>query len=482
MRGSLPRDGKRGAGEEVPVTENGKNAYDVVARYALRRLQLGKYFGTDGFRGRANETLTAVHAFRTGRFLGYYFSQKREGRARIVLGKDTRLSSYMFEYAFAAGATASGADVYLLHVTTTPSVSYAVRTEAFDCGVMISASHNPYTDNGIKLIGGNGEKMEDGLISLLEEYLDGGELPFATGENIGRTVDHVAGRNRYLAFLLSLPRVSFRGLKVGLDCANGSAWAISKAVFDALGAQVYTVSAQPDGTNINADCGSTKPARLQALVTEKSLDLGFAFDGDADRCICVNEKGEVVDGDGILYVCARYLRDRNELDGNGVVATVMSNFALTRALEREGIACTRADVGDRFVYAEMVKGGCSLGGEQSGHIIFRKYETTGDGILTALKLTEIVLESKCPLSCLTEGYRPYPQTLVNVRVRDKTAVLKSGEVRAAAARAEEKCGGRVLVRASGTEQLLRILVEGEDEGLCESCARELEDAVRRAEV
>ncbi len=443
---------------------------------------MGKYFGTDGFRGVANESLTAVHAFRVGRFLGYYFSKGKETRPRIVVGKDTRLSSYMFEYALAAGATASGADVYLLHVTTTPSVSYVTRTEAFDCGVMISASHNPYTDNGIKLLGAGGEKMDDGVTALLEEYLDDGELPFATGERIGRTVDFVAGRNRYLAYLLSLPRCSFRGLRVGLDCANGSAWAISKAVFDALGAQVFAVSAEPNGTNINLSCGSTHINRLKELVKEKSLDVGFAFDGDADRCICVDERGETVDGDAVLYVCARYLKARGELDGNGVVATVMSNLGLSRSLSRAGIDCTLTDVGDRFVYAEMLKSGYVLGGEQSGHVIFSKYEATGDGIVTALKMTEIMLESKCPLSCLTEGFTVFPQRLLNVRVKDKRAIVADESVRAAVKREEERLGGgRILLRASGTEPLVRVLVEGENAAACERALIKMETALHEAD-
>lgn len=443
---------------------------------------LGKYFGTDGFRGRANESLTAVHAFRVGRFLGRHFSRGKNGRARIVVGKDTRRSSYMFEYALAAGATASGADVYLLHVTTTPSVSFVTRTDAFDCGVMISASHNQYEDNGIKLIGANGEKMEESVLSLVEEYLDGGSLPLATGEEIGRTVDYVAGRNRYLAYLLSLPRSSFRGMRVGLDCANGSAWAISKAVFDALGAQVFVCGAEPNGTNINLGCGSTCISRLQRLVLENSLDVGFAFDGDADRCICVDERGRVVDGDGILYVCAKYLRSRGELDGDGVVATVMSNFGLVRSLARESISVRLTEVGDKLVCDEMVRSGFLLGGEQSGHIIFRKYATTGDGILTALKMTEIILERKCPLSCLMKGFTPFAQRLQSVRVTDKTAVLADGNVLEAKRSAEGILpGGRVLLRASGTEPVVRILAEGENAEDCERAVSVIERAVRAAE-
>ena len=441
---------------------------------------MGKYFGTDGFRGGANESLTAIHAFRVGRFLGRHFARGKSGRARIVVGKDTRLSSYMLEYALAAGATASGADVYLLHVTTTPSVSYVTRTEGFDCGVMISASHNPYTDNGIKLIGASGGKMDERILSLVEGYLDGGTIPLATGAEVGRTVDFVAGRNRYLAYLLSLPRTSLRGLRVGLDCANGAAWAISKAVFDALGAQTFVINASPDGMNINEGCGSTCPETLQALVREKDLDVGFAIDGDADRCIAVNERGEVLDGDGILYVCARALHERGELDGDTVVATVMSNLGLARSLRRGGISCKTCDVGDKNVFEELERGGYLLGGEPSGHIIFRKYATTGDGILTALKVAETMLESKCPLSCLSEGFHKLPQKQTSVRVREKSAVLDDPGVKEAALRVE-RAGGRAIVRASGTEPVVRILVECESEKECEEGVSAIEHAVRAAE-
>ena len=443
-------------------------------------MSLGKYFGTDGFRGRANETLTAVHAFRIGRFLGGYFGRQGKKRARIVVGKDTRLSSYMFEYALTAGATASGADVYLLHVTTTPSVSFVTRTEGFDCGVMISASHNPYFDNGIKLIDCHGEKMGDEVISLVEEMIDGKDVPFATEENIGRTVDYVAGRNRYLAFLLSLPRVSFRGLRIGLDCANGSAFAISKAVFDALGAQVFLTGAEPNGTNINLECGSTCISRLRKLVIDQSFDMGFAFDGDADRCIAVDERGKVIDGDGILYICANYLSVRGELDSQGVVLTEMSNLGLDKALDRKGIKCVRTEVGDRFVYAEMVKTGYLLGGEPSGHVIFRKHEMTGDGLVTALKLTEAALESKCPLSCLAEGYRPLPRELINIRVAHKQEILLDKNVQKAVERAEELCEGRVVLRASGTEPIVRILAEGKRN--CRESAAIVEIVVKETEV
>lgn len=432
-----------------------------------------KYFGTDGFRGRANESLTAIHAFRVGRFLGRHFARGK--RPRIVLGKDTRLSSYAFEYALAAGAAASGADVYLLHVTTTPSVSYVVRSEGFDCGVMISASHNPFSDNGLKLFGGDGEKMPEGTLALVEEYLDGGTLPLATGADIGRTIDYVAGRNRYLAYLLSLPRTSFRGLRVGLDCANGSAWALAKTVFDALGAQVWGIGTTPDGTNINAECGSTHPERLCELVRMHSLDVGFAFDGDADRCICVDEKGQIVDGDGILYVCAKDMTERGELGGGGIVTTVVSNGGLARALERMGVLCTRTQVGDKYVYEEMTKRESLLGGEPSGHIVFRKYASTGDGILTALKVAELILERKSPLSFLTQGYRPLPQKMLNVPVKGGAEIVAQESVRAAIARAE-KSGVRMVVRPSGTEPLVRILAEG-DESAAEDAAHLVERAV-----
>lgn len=432
-----------------------------------------KYFGTDGFRGRANESLTAIHAFRVGRFLGRHFARGK--RPRIVLGKDTRLSSYAFEYALAAGAAASGADVYLLHVTTTPSVSYVVRSEGFDCGVMISASHNPFSDNGLKLFGGDGEKMPEGTLALVEEYLDGGTLPLATGADIGRTIDYVAGRNRYLAYLLSLPRTSFRGLRVGLDCANGSAWALAKTVFDALGAQVWCIGTTPDGTNINAECGSTHPERLCELVRMHSLDVGFAFDGDADRCICVDEKGQIVDGDGILYACAKDMAERGELGGGGIVTTVVSNGGLARALERMGVLCTRTQVGDKYVYEEMTKRGSLLGGEPSGHIVFRKYASTGDGILTALKVAELILERKSPLSFLTQGYRSLPQKMLNVPVKGGAEIVAQESVRAAIARAE-KSGVRMVVRPSGTEPLVRILAEG-DESAAEDAAHLVERAV-----
>ena len=436
---------------------------------------MGKYFGTDGFRGEANVVLTVEHAFKVGRYLGWYYGQ--EHKARIVIGKDTRRSSYMFEYALASGLTASGADAYLLHVTTTPSVSYVVRTEDFDCGIMISASHNPYYDNGIKLINGNGEKMDEETIALVEDYLDGKvevfgetyeEVPYAHKDRIGCTVDYVAGRNRYVGYLISLGMYSFKGIKVGLDCANGSSWNIAKAVFDALGAKTYVINAQPDGTNINNNAGSTHIEGLQKYVVDNGLDVGFAYDGDADRCLCVDEKGNLVDGDAILYIYGKYMKERGKLLTNTVVTTVMSNFGLYKAFDELGIGYAKTAVGDKYVYEYMNQNGCRIGGEQSGHIIFSKYASTGDGILTSLKMMEVMMARKAKMSQLTEGLTIYPQVLENVRVVDKTAAQEDPDVKAAVKAVEEALGdtGRILVRESGTEPLLRVMVEAETEECC----------------
>ncbi len=432
---------------------------------------MGKYFGTDGFRGEANVNLTVEHAFKVGRYIGYYYG--RGHKAKIVIGKDTRLSSYMFEYALAAGLTASGADVYLLHVTTTPSVAYVTRSEGFDCGIMISASHNPYYDNGIKLMNGNGEKMADEVTGQVEKYLDGllAEVPYATREHIGRTVDYAAGRNRYIGYLISLATHSYKGVKVGLDCANGSTWMIAKAVFDALGADTYVINNQPSGVNINTDCGSTHIGALQAFVKEKGLDVGFAFDGDADRCLAVDEKGELVNGDKILYIYGAYMKKRDKLTTNTVVSTVMSNFGLGKALEKAGIDWVQTQVGDRFVYECMRSGGHMLGGEESGHIIFSKYATTGDGLLTAIKLMQAMLDQKQPLSKLAEPVQLYPQVLKNVRVADKDAVISNPAVQQAMRQAEQALAGdgRVLLRKSGTEPVVRVMAEAGDEALCNRC-------------
>lgn len=448
---------------------------------------MGKYFGTDGFRGEANVTLTAEHAYKTGRFLGWYFSEKckKENgrRARIVIGKDTRLSSYMFEYVLAGAIVSSGADAYLLHVTTTPCVAYVTRTEEFDCGVMISASHNPFYDNGIKLINSRGEKMEDELIDLIEKYIDSDEeLPYAVGADIGKSIDHVAGRNRYLGYLISLGMYSFKGKRIGLDCANGSSWNLAKAVFDALGAKTYLIGAEPDGTNINEGIGSTHIEKLQALVKEKSLDAGFAFDGDADRCLCVDENGDVVDGDAILYIYGRYMKKRGELENNTVVATVMSNYGLFKAFDKIGIDYAKTAVGDKYVNEYMVKNNCIIGGEQSGHIIFSRYASTGDGLLTAIKMMEVMLSEKKTLSELAAPFKKYPQTLINVRVSDKKSALNNETVLAAKKEAEEvlEGRGRLLLRESGTEPLIRVMVECDDEALCRSYAEKVADAVKNA--
>ena len=447
---------------------------------------MGKYFGTDGFRGEANVTLRADQAFEVGRFLGWYYTELRrengeDGPARVVIGKDTRRSSYMFEYALVGGLTASGADAYLLHVTTTPSVAYVVRTDGFDCGIMISASHNPYYDNGIKLINGHGEKMEESVIAQVEAHLDGQlePLPLAQRDGIGRTVDYVAGRNRYIGYLISLGLYSFKGVKVGLDCANGSAWNIAKNVFDALGAKTYVINAEPDGCNINTNAGSTHIEGLQKFVVENGLDVGFAYDGDADRCLAVDEKGEVVTGDHILYILGDYMRQKGQLDNNTVVTTVMSNFGLYKALDEKGIDYAKTKVGDKYVYEYMVQNGCRLGGEQSGHIIISKYATTGDGILTSLKVMEVMLASKKKLSQLSEGLTIYPQVLKNVRVNSKPEAQNDPKVQEAVAAVAARLGdtGRILVRESGTEPVIRVMVEAADKKTCQECVDQVVDVI-----
>lgn len=450
---------------------------------------MGKYFGTDGFRGEANVNLTADHAYKVGRFLGWYYGERKRqagdnAPARVVIGKDTRRSSYMFEYSLVGGLVASGADAYLMHVTTTPSVAYIARVDAFDCGIMISASHNPYYDNGIKLINGRGEKMDDETIALVEAYLDGKleafgqawpEIPFATRKKIGCTVDYVSGRNRYIGYLISLGMFSFRGIKVGLDCANGSAWSIAKAVFDALGATTCVINAEPNGLNINRDAGSTHIEGLQKLVVEKGLDVGFAYDGDADRCLCVDERGNVITGDHILYIYGRYMKERGKLLTNTVVTTVMSNFGLYKAFDELGIDYAKTAVGDRYVYEYMMKNGNRIGGEQSGHIIFTKYASTGDGILTSLKMMQVLIDRKKPLSELAAPLKIYPQVLENVRVKDKAAAQADPDVQAAVQRVTEKLGetGRILVRESGTEPVVRVMVEAENEPVCRAYVEEV---------
>jgi len=450
---------------------------------------MGKYFGTDGFRGEANCNLTADHAYRIGRFLGWYYCELRhrageEGPARIVIGKDTRRSSYMFEFSLVAGLVASGADAYLLHVTTTPSVAYVARVDSFDCGIMISASHNPYYDNGIKLINGMGEKMDEETIGLVEAYLDGElelfgqkweEVPYAVKNAIGRTVDYVAGRNRYIGYLISLGIHSFKGMKVGLDCANGSAWNIAKSVFDALGAKTYVINAEPNGTNINTNAGSTHIEGLQKFVVENGLDVGFAYDGDADRCLCVDEKGNVVSGDHILYIYGKYMKERGKLLNNTVVTTVMSNFGLYKAFDECGIEYAKTAVGDKYVYEYMTQNNCRIGGEQSGHIIFSKYASTGDGILTSLKMMEVMLAKKQTLSELCSDLTIYPQVLVNVRVKDKAAAQNDPAVQAAVQAVAEKLGtaGRILVRESGTEPVIRVMVEAPDKETCRNYVDEV---------
>ena len=456
---------------------------------------MGKYFGTDGFRGEANCGLTADHAYQVGRFLGWYYCQlkRRSGcddPARIVIGKDTRRSSYMFEYSLVGGLVASGADAYLLHVTTTPSVAYVTRTDGFDCGIMISASHNPYYDNGIKLINGSGEKMDEGVIALVEAYLDGNlvafdrkwdTLPLAKRDQIGRTVDYVSGRNRYIGYLISLGIYSFKGIKVGLDCANGSSWNIAKSVFDALGAKTYVMGAEPDGFNINNGVGSTHIEALQRFVLEKGLDVGFAYDGDADRCLCVDEKGSIVTGDHILYFCGKYMKEKGLLPGNTVVTTVMSNFGLYKAFDELGIDYAKTAVGDKYVYEYMMMNSCRLGGEQSGHIIFSKHASTGDGILTSLMVMEVMMDKKKPLSELCQGFTFYPQVLKNIRVANKANAQNDEDVQAAVAQVAAELGdtGRILVRESGTEPVIRVMVEAEDHDTCEKYVDQVLEVIKR---
>lgn len=443
---------------------------------------MSKYFGTDGFRGKANVDLRVEHAFKIGRFIGWYYG--REHKARVVIGKDTRLSGYMFECALTAGLTASGADVYMMHVTTTPSVAYIARVDDFDCGIMISASHNPYYDNGIKLINANGEKMEEEVIARVEQYLDGAipELPYASDDNIGRAIDYACGRNRYLGYLISLATHSYKSVKIGLDCSNGSTWMIAKNVFDALGADTYVINNTPDGTNINMDCGSTHIEKLAEYVKANGLDVGFAFDGDADRCIAVDEKGDVVDGDKILYVCGAFMKEKGTLGDTKVVTTIMSNIGLYKAFDALGVGYEKTDVGDKYVYENMRKNGNLLGGEQSGHIIFGKLATTGDGVLTAIKLMQVMMTKKMSMSSLTEGLKIYPQLLKNARVRDKDETMNSDAVMAAVESAEKLLGGdgRILLRKSGTEPVVRVMAEAPTHELCEKCVDGIIEAIGSA--
>ena len=444
---------------------------------------MGKYFGTDGFRGEANVDLTVEHAYKVGRYLGYYYGKQHEdGKAHVVIGKDTRLSSYMFEYSLVAGLTASGADVYLMHVTPTPSVSYIVRTGDFDCGIMISASHNPYYDNGIKVINGQGYKLEAAIENEIEQYIDGelGEIPFAKRENIGKTTDYTMGRNRYIGYLLTIPTRPFKGMRIGLDCANGASYLVAKSVYDALGAKTYVINNEPNGTNINTDCGSTHIDKLQAFVKEKGLDVGFAFDGDADRCLAVDDKGEIVDGDKILYVCGRYLKDKGELNNNTIVTTIMSNLGLYKALDKKGINYEKTAVGDKYVFENMMEHGHSIGGEQSGHIIFSKYATTGDGVLTSLMIMETILGRKVKLSELFHSLTIYPQLLVNVKVSSKDAVMNDADVLKLNDEIAAELGddGRLLLRQSGTEPVIRVMVEAATDELCEKDVYKMVDLIK----
>ena len=441
-----------------------------------------KYFGTDGFRGEANKNLNVYHAFKIGRFIGDYFSEKNNGRGKILIGKDTRRSSYMFEDALSAGITSSGSNAHLLHVTPTPSVSYITRTEDFDCGIMITASHNPYHDNGIKIINKYGEKMEDEFLMKLEDYIDSDikDIDLACGEDIGRTVDYIGGRNRYIAYLIQTVTKSFEGIKVGLDCANGAAFTIAKPVYDALGADTFLINAEPNGFNINKDAGSTHIEGLQKYVVENKLDLGFAFDGDCDRCIAVDNEGNVIDGDSILYILANFMKKEGWLESNSVVTTIMSNLGLYKAFDELGINYEKTDVGDKNVHARMYEKDIELGGEQSGHVIIKKFANTGDGILTSLKVMEAMIESKNDLKSLVRDLKIYPQVLINVRVKDKNTVLDNTNVKESIEKIENKLGdsGRVLVRKSGTEPLIRVMVEAETEEVANESANEIVSTIK----
>lgn len=472
--------------------------YDKIRINRSKENRSNKYFGTDGFRGEANLNLTSMQAYKVGRFLGWYYASSLSGcnisgyRPKIVIGKDTRRSSYMLEYSVVAGITASGADAYMLHVTTTPSVSFVTRQDEFDCGIMITASHNPFYDNGIKIINKYGEKLDDKTTAFIEAYIDGDlselgvygdDLPLAHRERVGCIVDYVSGRNRYIGYLISLASHSYRDLRIGLDCANGASWMIAKAVFDALGAQTVLIGNRPDGLNVNRDCGSTHMEKLVALVKEQHLDVGFAFDGDADRCIAVDENGKIVDGDSIMYILAQRLKDRGALNGNTVVATVMSNSGFFASLKESGIHCVQTKVGDRFVYECMQENNYTLGGEQSGHIIMKKYATTGDGLLTAIMITEEMRDRKSSLSALAEPVKLYPQYLVNLRVKDKTTAVKDPDVVAAVAEVEKQIDGkgRALLRESGTEPVIRVMIESETEALCRKYADMIADVIRQKE-
>ena len=442
---------------------------------------MGKYFGTDGFRGEANKDLDFEHAIQIGRFLGWYYGAAQGKKAKVLIGKDTRRSSYMFEYALCTGLMASGADAYIMHVTTTPSVAYITRVDDFDCGIMISASHNPFYDNGIKLINAQGEKMDEETILKVEDYIDGKiQVPVAEKGDIGRTVDYVEGRNRYIGHLISMSKFSFKDVKVGLDCANGASWQIAKSVFDALGAKTYVINNSPDGLNINTDCGSTHIEGLQKFVVDNGLDIGFAFDGDADRCLTVDENGSVVTGDHTLYICGLYMKEIGELANNKVVTTVMSNFGLYKALDKAGIGYEKTAVGDKYVYENMVENGHRIGGEQSGHTIFTKYETTGDGLVTSLKLMEVMLAKGKKMSELAAPVVFYPQVLKNIRVRSKPEAQNDPDVQAAVEKVAMELGddGRILVRESGTEPVIRVMVEAGSDEICEKYVDRVIDVIK----
>jgi len=440
---------------------------------------MGKYFGTDGFRGEVNKNLTALHAYKIGEFLASYFV-KNNGNKKFIIGRDTRISGSMLEAAISAGLNACGGDAYILGVTTTPSVAYLAKCEGFACGIMISASHNPYYDNGIKLINSKGEKMEESIISLIEDYIDSKiDVNYASKDNIGKIIDYKEGKNKYINHLISLGP-NLKGLNIGLDLANGSATSAAKQIFDTLGANTTIINSNPDGFNINTNCGSTHIEGLANLVKENKLDCGFAYDGDADRCLMVDEYGNILSGDHILYIYANYLKSENELKNNTVVTTVMSNFGLYKALDIKHISYAKTKVGDKYVYEYMKENDCMIGGEQSGHIIFFKDASTGDGILTSLKMLEVIVNTNKKLSELVKDLDIYPQVLINIKVTDKAKAQQDPKVVEAVKAVEKELGdsGRILVRESGTEPLVRVMVEAKSQAECEKLARRVIDVIK----
>ncbi|MCM3716088.1 phosphoglucosamine mutase [Halalkalibacter oceani] len=441
---------------------------------------MGNYFGTDGVRGVANTELTPELAFKLGRMGGYVLTKHTE-KPRVIIGRDTRISGEMLESALIAGLLSIGAEVMRLGVISTPGVAFLTKALSANAGVMISASHNPVPDNGIKFFGPDGFKLLDEQEQEIERYLDSeDELPRPTGGALGQVSDYYEGGQKYLQFLKQTVQEDFSGIHIALDCAHGSASSLAPHLFADLEADISTMGTAPNGVNINDGCGSTHPEALSTFVLERGAQIGLAFDGDADRLIAVDEKGQIVDGDKIMFICAKYMKEQGWLKHGTVVSTVMSNLGFYKALEEEGIIAKQTAVGDRYVMEEMRKGGYNLGGEQSGHIIFLDHITTGDGLLSALQLVNIMKMTNKPLSELAAQMQTYPQKLVNIRVSDKHAVSENEAVKAAIDKVEDDMNGegRVLVRPSGTEPLVRVMVEAQSEELCDRYVDEIATVVK----